>query len=141
MRDQDGVPYIIVERGNGGGTGAFLVGALLGAGIALLLAPRSGEETQQDLKERAYRLRDSAEEKVREAQQQVEQRLEQARAEVMERVEHIREAVESGKTTAQEARVELEEKLDRSKAAYRAGIEAAREVARGEGEPAEGEAG
>lgn len=133
MRDSDGVPYIIVERGGSGSAGAFVIGALLGAGVALLLAPRSGEETQQELKERALKLRDSAEAKLKQAQAQVEERLEQARDEVMEKVESIREAVESGKATAHEARVELEEKLERSKAAYRAGVDAAREVAQGDG--------
>ncbi len=130
MKDSDGVPYIIVERGGSGGVGAFLMGALLGAGAALLFAPRSGEETQAQLREGALKIRDAAEERMRVAQKQVEERLEQARAEVLERVESIREAVESGKTTAQEARAELEEKLERSKAAYRAGIDAAREAAK-----------
>jgi gas vesicle protein len=133
MRDRDDTPYFIIERGSGSGVGPFLIGALLGAGIALLYAPRSGEETQADLKERAARLRDAAEERLREAQAQIEERLEQAREELMERVEAVKEAVESGKVSAQEARAELEEKLERSKAAYRAGVDAAREVANEEG--------
>jgi gas vesicle protein len=132
MRDRDENPYFIIERDSGGGVGPFLIGALLGAGLALLYAPRSGEETQADLKERASRLRDAAEERLREAQAQIEERLEQAREELMERVEAVKEAVESGKVSAQEARVELEEKIERSKAAYRAGVDAAREAAKEE---------
>ncbi len=97
MKDRDEGPYFIIERDSGGsGVGPFLVGALLGAGVALLLAPRSGEETQQELRERAARFRDTAEERLREAQRQVEERLEQARADLMDRVEAVREAVESG---------------------------------------------
>jgi gas vesicle protein len=134
MRDRDDTPYFIIERdSSGGGVGAFLFGALLGAGVALLYAPRSGEETQADLKDRAARLRDSAEERLREAQAQIEERLEQAREELMERVDAVKEAVESGKVTAQEARADLEEKIERSKAAYRAGVDAARDVAKEEG--------
>ena len=64
MRDRDEIPYIVVER-DGGGVGAFLLGAILGAGVALLLAPRSGEEIQREIKERAARLRDAAGQRVR----------------------------------------------------------------------------
>ena len=134
MRDRDEVPYIVVEREKSGGTGAFLLGALLGAGAALLFAPRSGEETQRELKERAGRIRDAAEDRVRDVQQQLEERLEQARAEVMERVEQVRHAVDSGREAAQEAREDLEDRIERSKAAYRAGTEAARETAQEEKE-------
>lgn len=139
MRDRDDGPYYVIEKQSGGGVGPFLVGALLGAGVALLLAPRSGEETQRDLKERAGRLRDAAEERVREAQAQIEERLDHARAELMERVDAVREAVDSGRHAAREARDDLEEKLERSKTAVRAGVDAAREVAREEsdGEAAE----
>jgi hypothetical protein len=97
MRDRTN-PYFIIERdGGGSGVGPFLLGALLGAGVALLFAPRSGEETQAEIRERAIRLRDAAEERLREAQAQIEERLEQAREELMERVEAVKEAVESGK--------------------------------------------
>ncbi len=61
MRDQDEGPYVVIERGGGGGAGAFILGALVGAGVALLLAPRTGEETQQDIKERALKLKSAAE--------------------------------------------------------------------------------
>ena len=37
----------------------FLVGGLVGAGIALLLAPKSGGETREDLKRFASSTRDS----------------------------------------------------------------------------------
>jgi gas vesicle protein len=126
MADRDDVPYIVIERG-GSGIGPFIVGALLGAGVALLFAPRSGEETQQEIRRKAAQLRGAAEEKVRSVQQQIEQRFEQAREGVMGRVDHLREAVDSGRAAAQEARTDLEGRIDRTKAAYRAGVDAARE--------------
>ncbi len=37
----------------------FLVGGLVGAGIALLLAPKSGKELRQDIKDAASKTRDA----------------------------------------------------------------------------------
>jgi gas vesicle protein len=39
---------------------AFLIGGLVGAGVALLLAPRSGEETRQKIKELAEEAKEKA---------------------------------------------------------------------------------
>jgi len=141
MRDQDDVPYIVIERGGGGQLGSFVLGALIGAGAALLFAPRSGEETQQEILERARKLRDAAEERVREAQQQLEERLDGARAGVQARLDGVKEAVDAGRKAAVEARHELEDRLDRSKAAYRAGVDAARQAVAegGSGDDAESE--
>ena len=44
----------------GGMMTAFAVGALVGAGIALLFAPRSGEETRQRLAQKTRRLKEKA---------------------------------------------------------------------------------
>ena len=128
MRDHDEVPYIVIERDGGGGVGSFVLGALVGAGLALLFAPQSGAETQEELKEQARKLRVVAEDRVREAQQQLEERLEEARDGVQSRYDDVRDAIDAGRTAATEARGELQEKLQRSKAAYRAGATAAREV-------------
>ena len=129
MRNQDEGPYIVVERDSGGALGPFVLGALVGAGLALLFAPKSGAETQEELKEHARRLREIAEERVREAQQQLEERLDEAREGVQDRLESVKEAVDAGVQAAAQAREELEEKLETSKSAYRAGVDAAREVA------------
>ena len=144
MRDHDDMPYIVIER-EGGGLGPFILGALVGAGLALLFAPQSGEQTQQELRERARRLKNTAEERVRDAQRQLEERLDSARHGVQGRVDAVKDAVDSGRQAAREARVELEQKLERSKSTYRAGLEAAKTVAaegtgQDEGEPTPGEA-
>ena len=128
MRDNDDQPTIIIERG-GSGIGPFLLGALVGAGLALLFAPKSGAETQADLKQKALKLKASAEERVRAAQKQLEDRLEAARESVQARVDDVKDAVDAGRKAAVDARGNLERKLERSKAAYRAGIDAARQSA------------
>lgn len=129
MRDHEDVPYIVIERETGGGLGSFVIGALVGAGLALLFAPQSGEETQAEIRDRAQRLRDAAEDRVREVQRDLEERIDHARLEVQGRVDSMREAVDAGRRAAQEARTDLEDRLERSKAAYRAGVDAARETA------------
>ncbi|MGD8319784.1 MAG: YtxH domain-containing protein [Gemmatimonadota bacterium] len=129
MSDHDEATRVVIVRdGGGAGLGSFFVGALLGAGLALLFAPKSGEETQEELKERARKLKAAAEERVRDAQKQLEGRLDNAREGIHTRVEGVKGAVEAGRQAAVDARDELERKLERSKAAYRAGIDAAREA-------------
>ena len=129
MRNQEDLPYIIVERDSGGSFGSFCLGALVGAGLALLFAPQSGEETQEEIRARAQKLRVATEERMREVQVTLEDRLEHVREGVESRVELVRDAVESGRAAAEEARTDLETRLERSKAAAKAGIAAAREVA------------
>lgn len=134
MNDRDEGPYFVIERDGGGSSvGSFILGALVGAGVALLFAPRSGEETQREIRERAGHLRDAAEDRVRDAQKQVEAKLEQAREELMGRVDAVREAVDSGRDAAHEARVDLKDKIEQSKAAARAGVDAARKAAEEDG--------
>jgi len=140
MRDQDDSPYIVIERDRAGGLGSFVLGALVGAGLALLFAPKTGEETQEDLKEHARKLRGAAEERVREAQRQLEDRLDDVREGVQTRLDGVKEAVSTGRSAAVDARADLEKKLQRSKAAYRAGVQAAREAIAAETGDGESEA-
>ena len=139
MRGSEEGAYIVVER-DGGGVGSFLLGAILGAGVALLFAPRSGEETRKDIEDRALQLRDAAGDRIRDLQSELEDRMDQARAEIQERVEQVKTAVDSGRAAAKDARHELEEKLERSKSAYRAGVDAARKEVEKGSDGAEGEA-
>ncbi len=119
MRDyDDDVPYIVIER-SGSGLVPFVWGALLGAATALLLAPKSGAETQRELKDRARRPRERAEEKVEELQgslqdvlsegrRQVEEKLEVAKRGFAESRSRAQEAVDAGRKAAQAARSEFE---------------------------------
>ena len=140
MRNQDDSPYIVIERDGGSGVGAFILGALVGAGIALLFAPKSGAETQEDIKRQARKLRTAAEERVREAQRQIEERLGEVRDGVQTRLDGVKDAVSAGRSAATDARSDLEKRLQRSKAAYRAGVQAAREAIEAEGDADEAKA-
>ncbi|MBA3891984.1 MAG: YtxH domain-containing protein, partial [Gemmatimonadaceae bacterium] len=55
----DDEPYVIIEKQEGS-VGSLLLGIAIGAGVALLFAPRSGEETRADLRRRARDATDAA---------------------------------------------------------------------------------
>lgn len=59
------------ERENTGGAPVmmFLAGAVIGAGVALLLAPASGEETRRRLSNTAKRLREETRTRVGQARE------------------------------------------------------------------------
>jgi len=72
---------------------AFAIGALAGAGIALLYAPRSGEETRRLLAEKSQEFKGMA-----------RNGLENARGFLTEKKEEISAAVEAGKEAMREER-------------------------------------
>jgi gas vesicle protein len=50
----------------------FVIGGLLGAGLALLLAPQSGEETRIRIKDKSFELKDGVVEGLAEAGQRAQ---------------------------------------------------------------------
>ncbi len=126
MPHEERPPVVVIERSNG--VGAFLLGALLGAGAALLFAPRSGQETREVLRSRGRQLRSRAEETAGElherledgyvkAKEKLEERFERARRSIDETREGAREAVAAGKAAVHSARDELEKRLSEARAA------------------------
>jgi gas vesicle protein len=122
-------PYVIVERREPG-VGSFLLGVALGAGVALLLAPQSGEETRREIARRARRAQDAAQDFVEDVSGTVADKFQEVRATVEERIEATLAAVEdkkrrvsnafnAGRAAARDARGELEQRIAESKAAYK----------------------
>ena len=125
----DDEPYLIVENRNDSSIAPFLIGLALGAGIALLMAPQSGEETRREIADRARKAKDAAMDAVGELGDVIGDKLEQARDKVEDGIESAREAVdirrrrmstavEAGRAAARQAREELEFRLAESKAAH-----------------------
>ena len=124
-------PYVIVERREAGaGIGTFIVGLALGAGIALLLAPQSGEETRRAVARRARRAQDAAQGFVEDVSGTVADKFNQVRASVEERIDatfeavdakkrQVSSAVEAGRAAARQTRGELEHRIAERKAAYK----------------------
>ncbi|TLY38042.1 MAG: YtxH domain-containing protein [Nitrospirae bacterium] len=76
---------------------AFLAGAFIGAGIALLLAPQSGTETRTLLRDYAGKAKDEMYERGREAKETFDSALERGKQAYETVKERGREAYETGK--------------------------------------------
>jgi len=70
MSRKQGREVVYVERAGDSSAKWLFWGAVLGAGLALLYAPRSGEETRRVLQRRLWKLRALTEEKFDELAQQ-----------------------------------------------------------------------
>jgi len=53
--------------------GAFLIGGILGIGLAFLFAPQSGEKTRKDISRFARRVKDDAQEKAEDVIEAIEE--------------------------------------------------------------------
>lgn len=137
MPNDERQPVVIVERSTG--IGSFLLGALLGAGAALLFAPRTGNETRDVLRSKGLRLKSKAEDTAGELQTRLEDGYERAKARVEERFdrarqglgetrEGARDAVEAGKAAVKSARHELERQLADARASRKSEVEDVEDV-------------
>jgi hypothetical protein len=70
MRGRQRREVVYVERGGDASAKWLFWGALLGAGLALLYAPSSGEDTRRNLQRKLWKLRAMTEEKLDEITQQ-----------------------------------------------------------------------
>jgi gas vesicle protein len=103
MIDRDEQAVVIERRGGGAGSGIalFLLGAAVGAGVALLFAPQSGEETRAQLRRGARKMkrkaRDLAEtgrDMVDDLQRQGRTAVKDAKSALEERLARHREAAD-----------------------------------------------
>lgn len=82
--------------------GAAALGAIIGAGFALMMAPKPGAELREDIKHTAQ----SAHERIHAVTDKVVNQIKSASEELTSKAKHAAEAVEDAKETAAE---ELEE--------------------------------
>jgi len=109
-------PDVIIESDGGAGVKWFLIGALVGAGVAMLYAPQSGERTRRDLARRAKRIRRDVEGKLEEVRDEVVDRGRRLRDSAQDLAENVKGEVRDGRKairkTASNARDELERRLE-----------------------------
>jgi gas vesicle protein len=86
---------------NSGDLGSFLagfvIGGLIGAGVALLMAPQSGEETRALISDKSIELRDRAVETAGDVQTRATDYAQQTAERYDEQVQRIQAAVDAGK--------------------------------------------
>jgi gas vesicle protein len=104
------------DRGSGasGVILSFMLGGLVGAALAVLFAPRSGEETRELLEEklrdgveRGRRLRDRAMAKGREALEDASGYLDKQRETLEKRRDRLAAAVEAGRQAYREEKEKM----------------------------------
>lgn len=98
--------------------GRFLLGvvagAAVGAGLAILFAPQSGQESREDIRNAGESLRDRTSETYEDARAAVEEWIAEARSKVDEARSRLDGAVEAGRLAAERKRAELDAKVDAS---------------------------
>jgi gas vesicle protein len=97
--------------------GGFLVGSVIGVATALLFAPRSGQETRAEIRDKAIELRDRTTETVNQTVSQAKTKASELKDTVREKadelthrgkvqvnrqVDRVSEAAEAGKQRMQE---------------------------------------
>ncbi len=80
---------------------SFLAGAALGAGLALLYAPKSGREMREQIGDLADDAVDKIKEYAREAQEKIKATLEDGKETIMEKKSILSSAIEAGKEAMQ----------------------------------------
>jgi gas vesicle protein len=85
--------------------GAFLLGGLIGAGIALLYAPKSGRETRKDITKAARRVKKDTVELVEDTIQNVDDFVSTVK-------DHASDIIERGVELSDSAKKEIIKSLD-----------------------------
>jgi gas vesicle protein len=103
------------ENRGGDFIAGFIIGGLVGAGVALLLAPHSGEETVAQLKDKSIELKERAADLSAEALKRVEDLESKGRTVLGEQKTRLQEAVQEGKGAATKKKEELLSRLEEKK--------------------------
>lgn len=91
---------------------AFLMGTVVGAVAALMLAPKSGEDLRADMARQAQAERDRAMEEYKRTTSEIHSRLDKVQDDVQTTLNHVRGKAEEAADQAQEAVEEAQESLE-----------------------------
>ncbi len=86
---------------------AFLLGGAVGAGLAILLTPRSGPETRERIREQAFAAKDEAKRVADEVKEKAEELLEKSKEYVEEKKAILESALEAGKEAMEREKEKL----------------------------------
>jgi gas vesicle protein len=96
------------EENGGSQVGFFLAGLGIGAVIALLFAPRSGQETREYIVQKAEEGRDFVVSRSEEIRKQAEEALEKGKDMVSKQKEQLSAALEAGKQAYQDEKAKAQ---------------------------------
>lgn len=103
----------------------FIAGSVLGAGLALLFAPRSGEETRREVADRAQRLSKLASEEYGAASERVSHLAERGKEAYRSAADRARDLADRGRKEAQDLGEKADAAVDAAQARAEAGVTAA----------------
>ena len=86
---------------------SFFAGAALGAGLALLYAPKSGRETRDQITDLADDAVDKIKEYAKEAQEKIKTAFDEGKDAVMEKKSILSSAIEAGREAMQKEKSKL----------------------------------
>ena len=91
------------DSSSGSGFGWFLAGLGIGAAIGMLYAPKSGQETREDLRRRAEDGRDYVVNRAKEAREQANKLVDKGKEVVEQQKDQFRSAYEAGRQAYKDA--------------------------------------
>lgn len=109
------------ENRGGSSFSSFLMGGLIGAAVALLMAPRTGEETRSLLRDKSYEIKDKTMEKGYELKDKATEKVDETRSNLNDTFNSLRrtaaQAIETKKDEVsdieREGRARVAEEKDR----------------------------
>jgi gas vesicle protein len=106
----------------------FFLGGLIGAGLALLLAPQRGEETREQLRERGIELRGRVDEMTARAREGAGGVVARGRGAVDEGRASVRQAIDEGQVAAKQASEELKTRFQQMRSGQTPAVSAPEEA-------------
>jgi len=91
---------------------AFLAGTFIGAGLGLLFAPSSGQETREKIKGASLEAKERTVKTASKAKEKVDELVVQGKEKVSGATDSVKAAVEAGKDAFQNKKAELTEEAE-----------------------------
>ena len=85
----------------------LVLGSLVGAAMAMLMAPASGQDTRRQIREKSQELRAQAEHQMEEARKRAEEMQEHSRVVLEEQKAKLNQAIEDAKRGATQMKSDL----------------------------------
>lgn len=86
----------MAENQTGAILGGFIIGAVVGAGVALLLAPQSGEETRGMLMDKSRSLKEGAKSKLDDLKEGAKSKMEDLKDGAKSKLDDVKQTLKDG---------------------------------------------